>query len=110
MIAKRNFSLEVLSHIPFALHGSVVITQLIFNNYSQTFAGSFKLASFLAFASWTTFWLSQFTEMIGGWQAIRDPFHLADVLKGLRILLLVSQAMFYPGISQMISEEDEGDL
>lgn len=106
----KQFSLEIFIHFPFALNSSLVITQVIFNKHSQTFAGAFKLATFCVLVKWILFWSSEFTELISGWQAIQTPIYLADVEKFIRISLLVTQAIIYPGIPQMISEEDEGDL
>jgi hypothetical protein len=103
--------INIFAQTPGALRSSAILSQLIFNFLSGTYAGSFKLSAFANLAILASIWTLERSEKISGWHANRAPVSFADFAIGLVRIVSVCQAIFLPGIPQRIVEaEDEDDL
>jgi hypothetical protein len=104
-----HFNWSLLPDIAFALTSSSTATQVIFNHFSKTFAGSFKVTVFLATAARLLDIAVEYFEMVGGWKANRGPLLADECVHLFSLVLLSYQAVTYPGISQKVLLEEESD-
>lgn len=83
--------------------------QILFNNTSHTFAGSFKVTVYIAIATEALEIGMERFETLSGWQASRAPLDLATFIRLIILLALAGQAFVYSGISQAIPEDEDDD-
>lgn len=80
---------------------------MVFNYQSGTFAGSFKIYVYIAMAIELSDLAMNRLESISGWMHSRPPTTLLEVIFLVEFAVLCYQAVAYPGISQVSSQEKD---
>ncbi|PWN86484.1 hypothetical protein FA10DRAFT_56638 [Acaromyces ingoldii] len=89
-----------LLQLSYALSRSGQILQMWHNVQSRSFAGSFKLSVLLTFFAMVIGTSIDHVEIIGGWKPSRDDITLSDVEDWLLAVVLLYQALSFPGVRQ----------